>query len=84
MERDEILIRIREYMVGLFDTPPSAVTLDADLVDDLDLDSIDAIDLIVKLQELTGKKIKADEFKSVRKMHDVVDRIFEMTNAPAP
>ena len=81
MEREEILIRIREYMVGLFDTPPAAVTLDADLVEDLDLDSIDAIDLVVKLQELTGKKIKADEFKSVRKMHDVVDRIYEMTNA---
>ncbi len=68
-------------MVGLFDTPPAAVTLDADLVEDLDLDGIDAIDLVVKLQELTGKKINADDFKSVRTMRDVVDRIVEMTNA---
>lgn len=68
-------------MVALFDTPVSAITLDANLMDDLDLDSIDAIDLVVKLQELTGRKIGVEEFKSVRTVRDVVNRIYEMTNA---
>ncbi len=81
MEKNEIFLRIREYMVSLFDTPEDAIKLDADLQNDLDLDSIDAVDLIVKLQELTGQKIKPDEFKTVRTVGDVVNRIHDLTNA---
>jgi acyl carrier protein len=81
MERDAILVEIRNYMSALFDTPPDKVTLDADLAEDLDLDSIDAVDLVVKLQELTGRKIKPEEFKHVRSVRDIVDRVYDLTNA---
>jgi acyl carrier protein len=83
MGRDEIFERVRDYMVNLFDTPANAVTLEADLQNDLDLDSIDAVDLIVKVQEFTGQKIKPDEFKTVRTVGDVIDRIYDLTNAKA-
>jgi acyl carrier protein len=81
MERDEIFAHVKEYMVTLFDVPPASITLDADLVEDLDLDSIDAVDLVVKLQELTGQKIKPEEFKTVRTVGDIVDRVYELPNA---
>ncbi len=81
MRHEEILARVKGYMVSLFDTPEEAITLDADLQKDLDMDSIDAVDLIVKLQELTGQKIKPEEFKTVRTVGDVVDRIYDLTNA---
>ena len=80
MDHNAILSQITAYMVTLFDTSPGAVTLEADLAEDLDLDSIDAVDLIVKLQELTGRKIKAEEFKSVRTVGDVVDRVYALTH----
>jgi acyl carrier protein len=83
MERDEILSRVTLYMVSLFDTPEKSITLDADLQKDLDLDSIDAVDLMVKLQELTGLKIKPDDFKTVRTVGDIVDRIYDLTHASA-
>ena len=83
MENDEIFIKIKGYLVALFDTPEEAITPDADLQADLDLDSIDAVDLVVKLQEVTGQKIKPDEFKSVRTVRDVVNRIHDLTNAKA-
>ena len=83
MDRDEIYSKIRFYLVSLFDTPEEAITPEADLQKDLDLDSIDAIDLIVKLQEVTGQKIKPDEFKTVRTVGDVVNRIYDLTNADA-
>lgn len=51
------------------------ITLDAQLYQDLELDSIDAIDLVVHLQKLTGKKIKPEEFKTVRSVADVVDAV---------
>jgi acyl carrier protein len=81
MERDAILTQIKTYMTDLFGTEPGSITLDADLGEDLDLDSIDAVDLIVKLQELTGRKIKAEEFKTVRTVRDVVERVYDLTRA---
>lgn len=83
MEREEIFQKIKANISALFDTPAESITLDADLQKDLDLDSIDAVDLIVKVQEFTGQKIKPDEFKTVRTVRDVVDRIYDLTNAKA-
>ena len=48
---------------------------EARLYEDLELDSIDAVDMIVHLQKKTGKKIKPEEFKAVRTVQDVVDAV---------
>ena len=75
MNRDEIFTEIKATLVKLFEVDEGEITLDAQLYQDLELDSIDAIDLVVHLQKLTGKKIKPDEFKSVRSVNDVVDAV---------
>jgi acyl carrier protein len=72
LSRDDILARLRVILVEMFEIPLKRVTLDARLYEDLDLDSIDAVDLIVKLGELTGRKISPEAFKSVRTVDDVV------------
>jgi len=51
------------------------ISLDSHLVDDIDLDSIDAIDMTVRLEEKTGLAFKEDELKSLRTVGDVVDLI---------
>ena len=71
---------LAKYLQDLFDLPAEKITLSARLSDDLDLDSIDAVDLVVKLQEYTGRKIKPSEFKTVRTIGDVVDKIYEQLN----
>jgi acyl carrier protein len=72
LSRQQILDRLRGYLEEMFEVPSSRVSLDAKLYEDLDLDSIDAVDLVVKLQELTGQKIKPEAFKHVRTVGDVV------------
>jgi acyl carrier protein len=52
----------------------------ADLYADLDIDSIDAIDLLVKLQKMTGKRLQPEAFKSVRKIEDVVRVVHTLVN----
>lgn len=69
---NEIFEKLKEILMESFETPADKITLDAHLYNDLDLDSIDAVDLAVKLQNLTGKRIKAEEFKAVRTVADVV------------
>ncbi|TDV39021.1 acyl carrier protein [Paraburkholderia caballeronis] len=72
MNDAEILGRIREIFQENFDIEPSRVTPDAHLFEELDLDSIDAVDLAIKLQEMTGRRIKPEEFKAVRTVGDVI------------
>ncbi len=72
LSQDDILARLRADLDEMFEIPQDRITLDAKLYEDLDLDSIDAVDLIVKLSELTGRKIKPDAFKAVRTVRDVV------------
>jgi acyl carrier protein len=72
LSRDEILARLRADLEEMFEIPAERITPEARLYEDLDLDSIDAVDLIVKLSELTGRKISPEAFRSVRTVGDVV------------
>lgn len=71
----EILDRIRAIFKENFSIEPERVTPEAHLFEELDLDSIDAVDLAIKLQEMTGRRIKPDEFKSVRTVGDVISAV---------
>lgn len=79
-EREEILTAVREIMAELFEMDEQAITLDARLYEDLDFDSIDAVDMIVRLKEMTGKAIKAEDFKTARTIGDVVEAVYKMLN----
>ena len=74
--RDDILSELKKIMHELFEIEPDDIKLESNLYDELDIDSIDAIDLIAHLQTITGRKFNPEEFKSVRKISDVVDVIY--------
>jgi acyl carrier protein len=63
-----------------FEIDATDISLEANLYEDLDLDSIDAVDLVVKLREITGKKIDPDAFKQVRTVQNVVSEIEKLVN----
>lgn len=73
MTRDEIFNELKKQLSDLFEIPAEKITLDAKLYEDLDLDSIDAVDMIVQLQKVIEKRFKPEEFKSVKTVKDVVD-----------
>lgn len=74
-DKDEIYTRIVATLSDLFEVDPAEVTRESNLYSDLDIDSIDAVDLIVELKKLTGIKLKPDDFKNVRTVGDVVDAV---------
>ncbi len=78
--REEILTAIKEIMVETFEIDEHAITLKARLYEDLDFDSIDAVDMIVKLKEMTGKTVKPEDFKTARTINDVVEAVYKMLN----
>jgi acyl carrier protein len=84
LSRDEILVHLRSCLGELFEVPPEKVVPDARLYEDLDIDSIDAVDLVVRLQQLTRRRFKPEEFRSVRTVGDVVDRVHDLAAEPVP
>ncbi|EGH71765.1 acyl carrier protein [Pseudomonas syringae] len=79
--REDIFEILRAAMVELFELEPERVTLEANLYQDLEIDSIDAVDLIDHIKRKTGKKIAAEEFKSVRTVKDVVEAVYKLVNS---
>lgn len=77
---DEILDRIRATLVELFELPPQDVTPQARLFQDLQIDSIDVVDLMDHVRRYTGKKVSAEDFRSVRTVHDLVGVVQRLLN----
>jgi acyl carrier protein len=63
--------QIRDMMITMFELSPNEVHSGARLVDDLGLDSIDAVDLSVRIQEITGETIEEDQLKSIETVGDL-------------
>jgi acyl carrier protein len=81
MNDEQILDRLKAILAESFEISPERVVAEAKLFEELDLDSIDAVDLAIKLQEMTGKRIKPEEFKTVRTVGDVVGTVKQLLAA---
>ena len=76
--KEEILEEFKKLLEEEFEVDPHSITLDSLLYEDLDLDSIDAVDMIVYIQKKTKTKVKPEVFKSVRTVGDVVNVIDDL------
>ena len=75
MTRDDILATLTDILQQTFDIDRAQIRPEARLSQDLDIDSIDAVDLIVKLKPLVGKRLQPEAFKQVRTVEDVVEAV---------
>ncbi|MFA3762167.1 acyl carrier protein [Yersinia sp. 2544 StPb PI] len=80
MEKQEIYQQITALLVKLFEIDEADIKPESRLYEELELDSIDAVDLVVHLQKVTGKKIMPEMFKSVRTVQDIVDAVDNLLN----
>ena len=77
--QEELFSTLRQLMSEMFELAPEDIVLDANLSLDLDIDSIDAVDLMVRLREITGKRINPEDFKNAHTIQDVVDTVYRIT-----
>lgn len=76
----EIEKTIKGILAADFDVDAASITSETNLFSDLDLDSIDAVDLVVRLQQETGKKVEPAAFKKIRTFGDVVAAVSKLVN----
>ena len=78
MTKEEIFLMMKEILAGEFKIDNSSITPEAKLYQDLELDSIDAVDLLVKMKEHVQGKIEPDQFKKAVTIQDVVDILYPL------
>ncbi|KFA91441.1 acyl carrier protein [Archangium violaceum] len=83
MTKNQLFERLSAILQETFDIEPARITPEARLHDDLDIDSIDAIDLLVQLKPVAGKRVPPEVFKSVRTLQDVVDALHGLLDESA-
>lgn len=75
MSRDELFVWVADLLAEMFELDRASLTPASNLYADLDIDSIDAVDLAVKLKQMTGKRLQPEVFKTIRTIEDVVDAL---------
>ena len=76
--KESIYQFLKEVIVELSEVDAEVISAESRLYEDLDIDSIDAVDMIVKLKQLTNKRIEPAEFKNVRTVQDVIDAVYAL------
>jgi len=79
--QEEVFATLRQIMSEMFELSPEDIVLTSNLRTDLDIDSIDAVDLMIRLRDITGKRINPEDFKNARTIQDVVDTVYRINAA---
>ena len=80
MTKAEIEQKVKDILVSDFEVDAAKLTPDVNLFTDLDLDSIDAVDLVVRLQQEVKKKVNPEDFRKIRTFGDVVDAVEKLVS----
>jgi acyl carrier protein len=83
MNKEQLQTWVVDLLAEMFELDKAELTVESNLYADLDIDSIDAVDLAVKLKQLTGKRLQPEVFKTIRTIGDVVDALAGMTEQAA-
>lgn len=80
--KEQIFELLSEILVSEFDLAADQLGPASELAEDLDLDSIDAIDIAVRLEESTGVRVDEDDLKAIRTLEDVVEIVHKALASP--
>ena len=78
MTKEDVFLKFQEILVEEFEISKEAITPDAKLYEDLELDSIDLIDLMVKMKEYLSGRIEPEQFQKAATIQDVIDILYPL------
>ena len=75
MEYTEIIEKVNEFLIDEFEVEPDSIQMEANMVETLDLDSLDYVDMVVIIESIFGFKVAAEDFKSIVTFRDFYDYV---------
>jgi acyl carrier protein len=82
MKREEIISKIIGFMSEEFEVEPEAIQPDANLMETLELDSLDLVDLVVIIEKNFGFKVEAKDFVDIRTFEDFYNYVCTKLETP--
>lgn len=81
ISKEDIFNELKTILVDDLEIPEAEIKESSNLFTDLDLDSIDAVDIAVRMQRYTDKKLPPEEFKKIQIINDVVNAVWNLMNS---
>lgn len=81
INKEDIFNELKTILVDDLEIPEAEIKESSNLFTDLDLDSIDAVDIAVRMQRYTDKKLPPEEFKKIQTIDDVVNAVWNLMNS---
>lgn len=78
MDKQFLFTELKKVLIEQFDIEEDIISLDTNLYGELEIDSIDAVDLMVHIKELTGKRIPPEQFRDIRTVSDVIETVLKL------
>ena len=75
MDKDEIIKKINAFLVEEFEVDESKIVAEANLMEALELDSLDLVDLVVIIEKNFGFKVKGEDFIGIKTFQNFYDYI---------
>ena len=80
MKKEEVIAKVNNFLVNEFEMEESSLVPDADLRDDLEIESLDFVDIAVEIEKGFGFKIKGEEMINVKTLDDLYQYILSKLN----
>ena len=79
---EEIRVSVDKIMIEEFEVEPDALRADAHLATDLDMDSLDGVDLVVALEKTFACRIPEEEARGIQTLGDIYEKVAAGLTAP--
>jgi acyl carrier protein len=80
MKREEVIAKVNEFMVEEFELDIDRLLPESSLRDDLEIESLDFVDIAVEIEKKFGFKIKGEEMIHVKSLGDLYNYIISKIN----
>ena len=84
MQRSEVIEKVNKVLIDGFEIDVQKLKPESHLYHDLGIDSLDAVDMLVFLEEQTGIQVKGEWFRSVRRLDDIYNVMENVLNGRIP
>lgn len=78
--KQEVVDHINSILIDLFEIEEEKLVPEANLHEDLDIDSIDTIDLLIELKKFVPQEIDADKFIDAKTLGDVAEIVYQFSS----
>jgi acyl carrier protein len=75
MRSEEIIVTLNKIFEELFEIDPALLKPEALFVEDLGMDSLDAVDLIVAIEKEFGVRVNEEDARAIRTLGDIYNAV---------